>query len=105
MWIFIVMDFPVHRKSGRAEQKAFCSKIEKDGFLKMHKNLYARHSSTLGNALTHKKRVIGWVVRRCQVSILLVGDKQSEYAFHQLGYRSRKNADDLLEMPDNIEFF
>ena len=81
MWIFIVMDFPVHRKSGRAEQKAFCSKIEKDGFLKMHKNLYA------------------------QVSILLVGDKQSEYAFHQLGYRSRKNADDLLEIPDNIEFF
>jgi hypothetical protein len=46
-----------------------------------------------------------WVVRRCQVSILLVGDKQSEYAFHQLGYRSRKNADDLLEMPDNIDFF
>lgn len=64
-----------------------------------------RQAFTLGNALTHKKRVMGWVVRRCQISILLVGDKQSEYAFHQLGYRSRKNADDLLEMPDNIEFF
>ena len=64
-----------------------------------------RQTFTLGNALTHKKRVMVWVVRRCQVSILLVGDKQSEYAFHQLGYRSRKNADDLLEIPDNIEFF
>ena len=50
-----------------------------------------RQGFTLGNALTHKKRIMGWVVRRCQISILLVRDKQSEYAFHQLGYRSRKN--------------
>ena len=64
-----------------------------------------RQAFTLDNALTYKKRVIGWVVRRCQVSILLVGDKQSEYAFHQLGYRSRKNTDDLLEAPENIDYF
>ncbi len=99
------MDFPVHRKSGRAEKKVFCGKLEKDGFVKMHRNLYARHSATLGNAITHKKRVMGWVVRRSQISILLVGDKQSEYAFHQVGYRSRKNVEELLDVPENIEFF
>lgn len=105
MWVFVVMDFPVHRKSGRAEKKVFCNKLEKDGFVKMHRNLYARHSATLGNAITHKKRVMGWVVRRSQISILLVGDKQSEYAFHQIGYRARKNVEELLDVPENIEFF
>ena len=105
MWVFVIMDFPVHRKSGRGEKKAFCNKLEKDGFVKMHRNLYARHSATLGNAITHKKRVMGWVVRRSQISILLVGDKQSEYAFHQIGYRARKNVEDLLDVPENIEFF
>ena len=46
-----------------------------------------------------------WIVRRSQISILLVGDKQSEYAFHQLGYRVGKNAKEMLQAPDFIEFF
>lgn len=71
----------------------------------MHKNLYVQFSATLANALKHKKRVIGWVVHRCQVSILLIGDKQSEYAYHQLGYRVGKNAEEMLQAPDFIEFF
>ena len=68
-------------------------------------NLYVRFSATLANALKHKKRVIGWVVHRCQVSILLIGDKQSEYAYHQLGYRVGKNAEEMMQAPDFIEFF
>ena len=100
-----MMDFPVHIKTGRKDKKVFCNKLEKDGFVKMHKNLYVRHSSTIGNAIKHKKRVMEWVVRRSQISILLVGDKQGEYAFHQLGYRKRKNTEELLKAPDFIEFF
>ena len=46
-----------------------------------------------------------WIVRRSQISILLVGDKQSEYAYHQLGYRVGKNAKEMLQAPDFIEFF
>ncbi|MBR6132173.1 MAG: hypothetical protein IKQ20_09990 [Bacteroidales bacterium] len=53
----------------------------------------------------HTKRVMEWVVRRSQTSILLIGDKQSEFAFHQLGYRTRKNAEELLQTPSEIEFF
>lgn len=105
MWIYVMMDFPIHRKTGRKDKKDFCNKLEKDGFVKMHKNLYARYASTLGNATKHKKRVVEWIVRRSQVSILLIGDKQSEYAFHQLGYRVGKNAEEMLQAPDFIEFF
>jgi len=105
MWIFVMMDFPVHRKTGRLDKKAFCNKLEKDGFMKMHRNLYARYSSTMSNAIRHKKRVMEWIVCRSQISILLIGDKQSEYAYHQLGYRTRKNAEDMLKAPDYIEFF
>ena len=53
----------------------------------------------------HTKRVMEWVVRRSQTSILLIGNKQSEYAFHLLGYRTRKNAEELLQTPSEIEFF
>ncbi len=105
MWIYVIMDFPEHTKTGRTDKKTFCTRLGKDGFVKMHKNLYVRHSSTIRNAIKHKKRVMEWVVRRSQISILLVGDKQGEYAFHQLGYRKRKNAEELLKAPDQIEFF
>lgn len=105
MWIYVIMDFPIHRKSGRTDKRTFCNKLEKDGFVKMHKNLYVRHSTTLTNAIKHKNRVMEWVVQRSQISILLIGDKQSEYAFHQLGYRKRKKAEELLQTPSEIEFF
>ena len=77
----------------------------KDGFVKLHKSLYCRHSSTLSNAEMHKKRVMGWVTTNSNVSIFLIGDKQSEYAYHHTNNRVKKNAQEIMIIPEMIEFF
>ena len=105
MWIFVIMDFPSHTKAGRKSRNAFCNQLLKDGFVKLHKSLYCRHSTTLGNAEKHKKRVMGWVTTNSNVSIFLIGDKQSEYAYHHTNSRVKKTAQEIMIIPEMIEFF
>ena len=53
----------------------------------------------------HKKRVMGWVTTNSNVSIFLIGDKQSEYAYHHTNNRVKKNAQEIMITPEMIEFF
>ena len=105
MWVFVTMDFPTHTKAGRKNRNVFCNQLLKDGFVKLHRSLFCRHSSTLGNAEKHKKRVMGWVYADSNVSIFLIGDKQSEYAYHHTNNRVKKNIHEILTVPEMIEFF
>lgn len=105
MWVFVVMDFPNHTRKGRMEKRDFCRTLEKDGFIKMHKSMYCRYCSTLSNAQMHKKRVRETMVNNCCVSVFLIGDKQTEFSYHYLGPKSKKNSEELLKGPDLIEFF
>ena len=105
MWVFVVMDFPSHTKTGRKNRNVFCGQLLKDGFVKIHKSLFCRYSATLSNAEKHKKRVMRWVVSNSNVSIFLIGDKQNEYAYHHMNSRVKKNVQELLVLPEKIEFF
>lgn len=105
MWVFVTMDFPTHTKAGRKNRNVFCNQLLKDGFVKLHKSFFCRHSSTLGNAEKHKKRVMGWVDANSNVSIFLIGDKQSEYAYYHTNNRVKKNAKEIMIIPEMIEFF
>jgi len=59
----------------------------------------------LGNAEKHKKRVMGLVTSNSNVSIFLIGDKQSEYAYHHTNHRVKKNVQEIMTIPEIIEFF
>lgn len=79
--------------------------LEKDGFSKMHRNMYVRYCTTLNNALKHKSRIQNQIFEKSKVNIFLIGDKQCEYAYHYYGPKSKKKGENLLKKPLIIEFF
>lgn len=40
MYLYTILNFPLHTKTGRIEYKQFVQTLLKDGFIKLHKNLY-----------------------------------------------------------------
>ncbi len=106
MYLYTILNFPLHTKTGRIEHKQFVQTLLKDGFIKLHKNLYVRHCTVLSNALMHKKRLQQQLFEKCNVSIIFTLDKQNEYSYHYFGRKSRsKNQPQLPQPTPFVEFF
>lgn len=105
MWVIVALYFPTHTKKGRCEYRCFCNNLLKDGFEKIHKSLYLRYCSTLNNAQIHKKRVQNAIFKNCKVSVFLIGDKQTEFAYLYLGSKNSKKSEELFQSPETIDFF
>lgn len=106
MWVYVVMNFSKSTKIGRERQRVFCREIIKDGFQRLYDNLYVRYCSTMENAQVHKKRIIGTILERSQVSIIFVDDRHNGQSYHYFGRnQKRKNEAKILEMPELVEFF
>ena len=105
MYVYVIMDFPLHSKQGRREHSLFAKELAKDGFSKLHKNLYVRHCTILSNALLHKKRVLKQVFDKSNISIIFALDKQNEYGYHYFGRKKhRKKTPKIPAPPQNISF-
>lgn len=105
MWIYVSMSFSIRSKQKRVLRDHFIKELVKDGFSKIYSTMYVRHCTTLGNAMLHKKRVMGKVLPFGRVSIILVADQQADLAYHYCGtIQDRKNEKQLPEVPDLIEF-
>lgn len=62
-------------------------------------------STTLGNALVHKRRVMEKLLPFGKISIIIVADQQADLAYHYCGLKqNEKNERDLPEIPNLIEF-
>ena len=62
-------------------------------------------STTLGNALVHKRRVMEKLLPFGKISIIIDADQQADLAYHYCGLKqNEKNERDLPEIPNLIEF-
>ncbi|MBR2153950.1 MAG: hypothetical protein IJ901_04970 [Bacteroidaceae bacterium] len=104
MWIYVVTSFTRYSKVGREARQAFQRVLQKDGFFRLHENLYVRHSSTHANALIHKKHIKDAIPESCcDISILLSSGGSEDNAFHSL---NRKRTHKIsYGRPKDVEFF
>lgn len=104
MWIYVVTSFTRYSKVGREARRAFQESLQRDGFFRMHENLFVRYCTTSDNAMRHKERVKACIPPRCcDVSIMLSSDNKGGGAFHSL---NRKRTNRLTYgKPTDIEFF
>lgn len=106
MYIYAILNFPLHSKAGREEHKLFVKTLLSDGFHKLHKNLYVRHCTTLNNALIHKRRLQQQLFEKCNVSLIFTLDRQNEYSYHYLGRKTRSKKQPQMPLPvPFVEFF
>lgn len=104
MWIYIVSSFTRYKKIGAEARKTFESSIEKDGFVKLHKNLHVRYCTTSNNAAIHKERVKRFIPQQiCDISILMVPDNQDNNTYHS--FRQRRKSQPSIIKPSMVEFF
>ena len=104
MWIYIVSSFTRYRKIGTEARKSFESAIEKDGFTKLHKNLYVRYCTTGNNAAIHKERIKRLIPQHiCDISIIMVPDSQESSVYHS--FRQRRKTRPSVIKPSMVEFF
>ena len=103
MWVYIITSFTRYRKIGTAARREFESAITKDGFVALHRNLFARYCTSSDNATMHKERVKKMIPERgCDVSILLVSDSNMNQAYHRLGCRRGHGT---CVKPEMVDFF
>ena len=106
MWVYVTMDFTNCRGLRRKLREVFVKELVKDGFSKLYTTMYVRYCSTLSNALKHKKRIMEKIPTVGRISIILVADQQSEWAYHCVGsIRNGKKEKRLPDKPSLIEFF
>ena len=106
MYVYVIMDFPLHSKQGRREHSLFAKELAKDGFSKLHKNLFVRHCTILSNALLHKKRVQKQVlIKVILVLYSLWISKMSMVIITSEGRNIVKKTPKIPAPPQNVEFF
>ena len=104
MWIYIVSSFTRYKKIGVEARKSFESAVEKDGFVKLHKNLYVRDCATSSNAAMHKERVKRLIPQyACDISIIMVSDNQEDNSYHSFRKRCKRQPSNVK--PSMVEFF
>ena len=78
--------------------------ILKDGFFRLHENLYARYCTTASNALMHKERVKEIIPAKwCDINVILSADSQEGNVFHSLSRKRTKKI--VYGKYGNVEFF
>ena len=104
MWIYVVTSFTRYSKVGRRARMNFHHAILKDGFFRLHENLYARYCTTTSNALMHKERVKEIIPAKwCDISVILSADSQEGNVFHSLSRKRTKKI--VYGKHGNVEFF
>ena len=104
LWIYVVTSFTRYSKVGREARRAFQDALQRDGFFRMHENLFVRYCTTSDNAARHKEKIKGCIPARCcDISIILSSDNTGGRAFHSLN-RKRTNKV-AYGKPAEIEIF
>lgn len=104
MWVYVVTSFTRYNKVGREAKNEFQKAILKDGFFRMHENLYVRYCTTASNANTHKERIKKIIpLRCCDVSIIMSADNQEGNVYHSLNRKRSKSI--IYGKHGNVEFF
>lgn len=100
----MVTSFTRYSKVGKAARLAFQEALLRDGFFRLHENLYLRYCTTSANAMRHRERIKGLIPERCcDISIIFSSDNTGGGVFHSLN-RKRTNRV-TYGKPTNIEFF
>lgn len=95
--------FTRYNKVGREAQKEFERELHKDGFHRLHANLYVRYCTTGSNAAVHKERVKRVMpCNCCDISIIMVSDSQEGNVYHSLNRRKKNKID--YSKPIVVEF-
>jgi len=93
-----------NRMVGRASRTEFQGRLCKDGFFRLHENLFVRYCSTNANAMRHKEKVKSFIPARCcDISIILSSDNTEGGAFHSMNRKRTNNI--AYGKPKDIEFF
>ena len=103
MWVIAIFDFPRHSKSGRQNMNRFVKELEKEGFSKVQRGMYARYCTTADNGRTHRRRIANVIEPRSTVYLLSVTDREFAEIYSHFG--SIKAPKKWPKVQENIQYF
>ena len=101
MWLYVMFDLPVEKKSQRRIAARFRKDLLKDGFIMHQFSVYVRHCASNESAAVHISRIKNMVPDEGLISILKVTDKQFGDIVRFVG----KKREPPPVMPQQLEFF
>ena len=103
MWVIAIFDFPRHCKSGRQNMNHFVKELEKEGFSKVQRGMYARYCTTADNGRTHRRRIANVIEPRSTVCLLSITDREFAEVYSHFG--STKAPKKWPKTQENIQYF
>ena len=85
MWVIAVFDFPRHCRSGRKNMSDFVAELEKDGFSKIQRGMYARYCTTIKNGNMHKARIATAICPRSTICLFSMADREFNEIYSHFG--------------------